>query len=83
MPKEIIMPKFGFTQEESEILEWLNEEGDKVEKGDPIAVVSTDKISMEVESPETGILSGIRYQIGDTVPVTEIALDLLARQLVP
>ncbi len=77
MPKEIIMPKFGFTQEESEILEWLNEEGDKVEKGDPIAVVSTDKISMEVESPETGILSGIRYQIGDTVPVTEIIAYIL------
>jgi len=71
------MPKFGFTQEESEILEWLNEEGDKVEKGDPIAVVSTDKISMEVEAPETGILSGIRYQIGDLVPVTEIIAYIL------
>ncbi len=77
MPKEIIMPKFGFTQEESEILEWLNKEGDKVEKGDPIAVVSTDKISMEVEAPETGILSGIRYQIGDLVPVTEIIAYIL------
>jgi pyruvate dehydrogenase E2 component (dihydrolipoamide acetyltransferase) len=77
LSKEIIMPKFGFTQEESEILEWLNEEGDNVEKGDPVAVVSTDKISMEVEAPETGILSGIRYQIGDTVPVTEIIAYIL------
>jgi len=59
LPKEIFMPKFGFTQEESEILEWLHTEGDNVDKGDPIAVVSTDKISMEVEAPETGILSGI------------------------
>ena len=71
------MPKFGFTQEESEILEWLHTEGDNVEKGDPIVVVSTDKISMEVEAPETGILSGIRYQIGDTVPVTEIIAYIL------
>jgi pyruvate dehydrogenase E2 component (dihydrolipoamide acetyltransferase) len=62
------MPKFGFTQEESEILEWLKNDGDKVEKGDPIAVVSTDKISMEVESPESGILDGIRYKVGDIVP---------------
>jgi pyruvate dehydrogenase E2 component (dihydrolipoamide acetyltransferase) len=77
LPKEIIMPKFGFTQEESEILEWLRAEGENVEKGDPIAVVSTDKISMEVEAPETGILSGIRYQIGDTVPVTEIIAYIL------
>ncbi len=66
------MPKFGFTQEESEILEWLKKEGEPVEKGDPIAVVSTDKISMEVEAPETGILAGIKYPIGAMVPVTEI-----------
>ena len=72
MAKEIIMPKFGFTQENSEILEWLKKEGETVEKGDPIAVVSTDKISMEVEAPENGILAGISRQVGEIVPVTEI-----------
>ena len=78
MAKEIILPKFGFTQEESEILEWLHDEGDLVEKGDPIAVVSTDKISMEVESPETGILAGIKYPVGSVVSVTEIIAYILA-----
>ena len=77
MAKEIIMPKFGFTQENSEILEWLKKEGEKVEKGDPIAVVSTDKISMEVEAPETGILSGIKCKVGEIVPVTEIIAYIL------
>ncbi len=77
MAKEIIMPKFGFTQEESEVLEWLKQNGDSVEKGDPIAVVSTDKISMEVEAPETGILDGIRYKAGDIVPVTQIIAYVL------
>lgn len=77
MAKEIIMPKFGFTQEESEILEWLHAEGDRVEKGDPVAVVSTDKISMEVEAPEDGILGGIRYQVGDNVPVTNVIAYIL------
>ena len=77
MAKEIIMPKFGFTQENSEILEWLKKEGEKVEKGDPIAVVSTDKISMEVEAPETGILSGISHKVGEIVPVTEIIAYIL------
>lgn len=77
MAKEIIMPKFGFTQEESEILEWLQQEGDVVEQGDPIAVVSTDKISMEVEAPETGILGGIRYKAGDVVSVTQIIAYVL------
>ncbi len=77
MAKEIIMPKFGFTQEESEILDWLKKDGDKVEKGDPIATVSTDKLSMEVEAPESGILSGIRYKVGDVVPVTKIIAYVL------
>jgi len=77
LAKEIIMPKFGFTQEESEILEWLHKEGESVEKGDPIAVVSTDKISMEVEAPDDGILAGIKYQIGEIVPVTEIIAYIL------
>ena len=77
MAKEVIMPKFGFTQEESEILEWLKKEGEKVEKGDPIATVSTDKLSMEVEAPESGILSGIRCKVGDVVPVTKIIAYIL------
>lgn len=77
MAKEIIMPKFGFNQEESEILEWLKENGDKVEKGDPIAVVSTDKISMEIEAPESGTLDGIRFKVGDVVPVTKIIAYVL------
>lgn len=77
MAKEIIMPKFGFTQENSEILEWLKKEGETVEKGDPIAVVSTDKISMEVEAPETGILAGISHKVGEIVPVTEIIAYIL------
>ncbi len=77
MAKEVIMPKFGFTQEESEILEWLVNEGEKVEKGDPIAVVTTDKISMEVEAPESGILGGIKYPVGSIVPVTKIIAYIL------
>ena len=77
MAKEVIMPKFGFTQEESEIIEWLKKDGETVEKGDPIATVSTDKLSMEVEAPENGILAGIRYQEGDVVPVTTIIAYIL------
>jgi pyruvate dehydrogenase E2 component (dihydrolipoamide acetyltransferase) len=77
LAKEVIMPKFGFTQEESEILEWLVNDGEKVDKGDPIAVVSTDKISMEVEAPESGTLSGIKYGVGSVVPVTKIIAYIL------
>src|SRR5512142_2665099 len=72
MPKPVIMPKLGFTQDSSEIVRWIKHNGDEVEQGDPIAEVTTDKVNMEVEAPATGILDGLRFQEGDTVPVTEI-----------
>ncbi len=75
--KAIIMPKFGFTQETSQIVSWKVKEGDQVEAGDILAEVTTDKITMEVESPETGVVAGIRYKAGDTVPVTEVIAYIL------
>ncbi len=78
MAKEVIMPKFGFTQETAEVLAWLKNEGDHVDAGDPIMEVSTDKVSMEVEAPVSGILAGYRYKQGDVVPVTEIVCWILA-----
>jgi pyruvate dehydrogenase E2 component (dihydrolipoamide acetyltransferase) len=78
MAKAVIMPKFGFTQETAEVLAWLVNEGDHVDAGDPIMEVSTDKVSMEVEAPTSGILAGFKYKVGDVVPVTEIIAYILA-----
>ena len=72
MAKPVIMPKLGFTQESSQIIRWLKQAGEAVEAGDPILEVTTDKVDMEVEAPATGILDGIRFQAGETVPVTEV-----------
>jgi pyruvate dehydrogenase E2 component (dihydrolipoamide acetyltransferase) len=77
MPVEIILPKFGFTLETAEIVQWLKQDGDRVRAGDPICEVTTDKVNMEVEAPEDGTLVGLLYQTGDTVPVTEVIAYLL------
>lgn len=77
MAHEVIMPKFGFTQETAEIVRWLKHEGDVVEQGEPIAEVTTDKVNMEVEAPASGILSGIRYREGEVVPVTQVIAYIL------
>jgi pyruvate dehydrogenase E2 component (dihydrolipoamide acetyltransferase) len=77
MPIPIIMPKFNNLQEESLIAAWLVKEGEQVREGDPICEVETDKVNMEVEAPEDGVLAGIRFFEGDTVPVTEIIAYLL------
>lgn len=79
MPHEVILPKFGFTQETAEIVSWLRQEGDWVEKGDPIAEVTTDKVNMEVEAPASGMLTGLRYKPGDVVPVTSVIAYILER----
>jgi pyruvate dehydrogenase E2 component (dihydrolipoamide acetyltransferase) len=72
MATPVIMPKLGFTQESSQIVQWLKAPGDVVEKGEPLLEVTTDKVNMEVEAPANGILDSIRFQAGETVPVTEI-----------
>lgn len=77
MPVPIILPKFGFTLETADIVKWLKREGDSVRSGDPICEVTTDKVNMEVEAPEGGMLYNLLYPEGATVPVTEVICYLL------
>ena len=78
MARTVIMPRFGMTQEEATIVRWIKKEGDRVENGDPICEVTTDKINMEVEAPADGILAGVRFAEGETVAVTEAIAYILA-----
>ena len=78
MAKEVIMPRFGMTQEEGTIVRWIVQNGERVEYGDPLCEVTTDKVNMEVEAPADGILDGIRFAEGETVAVTEIIAFVLA-----
>jgi pyruvate dehydrogenase E2 component (dihydrolipoamide acetyltransferase) len=67
------------TQEEATIVEWLVNEGDHVDPDDPIAEVTTDKVNMEVPAPTAGYLGGIRFKVGDTVPVTKVIAFILEK----
>ena len=69
MATPIIMPKFGQMTEESAIVEWLKKEGDKVNTGDILFTVETDKSVMEVESFEAGTLLKIVVPPRVNVPV--------------
>ena len=69
---EVIMPKLGLTMESGKIEKWHKKEGDKVETGDILFEVMTDKVSLEVESYNSGILRKIFKAEGDEVPVTEV-----------
>jgi pyruvate dehydrogenase E2 component (dihydrolipoamide acetyltransferase) len=69
---EVIMPKLGLTMESGKIEKWHKKEGDRVETGDVLFEVMTDKVSLEVESYNSGILRKILKKEGDEVPVTEV-----------
>jgi len=66
------MPKLGLTMTEGAVSEWKVSPGDKVEKGDIILTVATDKLTYEVESPRDGVILDIVVQAGETVPVGSV-----------
>ncbi|MHB1393576.1 MAG: dihydrolipoyl dehydrogenase [Clostridia bacterium] len=70
MAYAIIMPKAGVAMEEGTIIKWLRHEGDKVEAGEPLFEILTDKVNMEVEAAASGVLLRILKQEGEVVPVT-------------
>ncbi len=71
MVVEVIMPKLGQTMEEGKIIKWLKKEGEKVEKGEPLIEIETDKTILEVEARGSGVLRKILAGEDDVVPVTK------------
>jgi pyruvate dehydrogenase E2 component (dihydrolipoamide acetyltransferase) len=70
----IQMPQLGETIVEGTILKWLKQEGESVERDEPLFEISTDKVDTEVPSPVAGTVSKILVQEGQTVPVgTDLA----------
>ncbi len=69
MPISVVMPALEMAQETGKLISWLKQEGQTVAKGEPLLEVETDKAVMEIESPGDGILSGVKVQGGDVVPV--------------
>ena len=69
MVTEVIMPKMGQTMEKGKIVKWLRKEGEKVEKGEPLLEIETDKTTIEVEARGSGILRKIVTQEGEEAPI--------------
>jgi len=59
MPTEILMPALSPTMEEGTLAKWLVSEGDKVQPGDVIAEIETDKATMELEAVDEGVIGKI------------------------
>jgi pyruvate dehydrogenase E2 component (dihydrolipoamide acetyltransferase) len=65
----VIMPALGMAQATGRVIRWLKGPGAQVAKGEPLIEIETDKATVEVESPASGILTQITAREGDEVPV--------------
>lgn len=68
MAVEVIMPKLGMAMKEGTVSTWNKKVGDKIEKGDLIASINSEKIEMELEAPADGSLLEITVAEGQGVP---------------
>ena len=66
---KVIMPKLGMRVEDIALVKWYKKEGDRIDKGEPLFAVETEKITKDVEAPASGILSKILVEEGETVPI--------------
>jgi pyruvate dehydrogenase E2 component (dihydrolipoamide acetyltransferase)/2-oxoglutarate dehydrogenase E2 component (dihydrolipoamide succinyltransferase) len=69
------MPKIGMEMTEAVLVRWLADDGARVEKGQPLYELETDKVTNEIEAPAAGRLhriglEGVTYPVGD--PVAEL-----------
>jgi 2-oxoglutarate dehydrogenase E2 component (dihydrolipoamide succinyltransferase) len=74
---ELRIPQAGSEMEEGELAQWLVASGSRVEEGQSVYVLATDKVEMEVEAPATGILHhvgevGRAYTVGTVIARIEI-----------
>ena len=69
MSEIITMPKLGMTMTEGTIVEWYKEVGEPVNEGEPVLMISSEKLNQEVEAPISGILLAKKADVDDLLEV--------------
>jgi pyruvate dehydrogenase E2 component (dihydrolipoamide acetyltransferase) len=67
MATEVLMPPLGTTVDTVTLVKWYSHEGDAVSKGNPLFAIETDKATLDVEAPASGVLRHVTAQTGDAV----------------
>ncbi len=65
MATEVKLPRLGQGMESGTIVSWLKNEGEQVERGEPLYELDTDKVTQEVEADASGVLLRIAIQEGE------------------
>jgi len=79
MPIPVTMPRLSDTMEEGTLVSWKVKEGDKVESGDHLADIETDKATMELQAFDDGTVAKLVIDEGATVPI-ETTICILAEE---
>jgi pyruvate dehydrogenase E2 component (dihydrolipoamide acetyltransferase) len=66
---KVVMPKLSEQMESGKVIKWLKKEGERVQSGDILAEVETDKADVEMEAFGAGVLRKILVNAGDKAPV--------------
>lgn len=74
---KIVMPALGMQQDTGTLIAWFKDEGEPVAQGEPVMEIETDKATVEIEAPTSGILGGICARKGDVIPVGQIMAWIL------
>src|SRR5579872_2478728 len=77
------MPSLGADMEAGTVTEWRVKPGDAVHRGDVVAVVETEKSTIEVEIFESGVVDEILVDAGERVPVGTVLARVTGAQAVP
>ena len=68
----IVVPQLGESIVEARVARWLKNQGDRVEAGDPLVELETEKVDLEVRAEQAGILSRVDRREGEVVKVGEV-----------
>src|SRR5688572_2364438 len=68
----IVVPELGESVVEARIARWLKKEGDRVEIGEPVVELETEKIDLEVNAEKSGVIASIKRQEGEDVKIGEL-----------
>jgi len=74
---KVVMPRLSLTMKEGTVVQWFKREGETVQKGEPLVEVLSEKVTYDVEAPDSGILRKIIATEGSNVPIDQ-AIGIIA-----
>lgn len=71
MVARIVMPRLSLTMKEGTVVQWFRKEGEAVQKGEPLVEILSEKVTYDMEAPESGVLRKILASEGENVPIDQ------------